>query len=79
MTLSPPTDDIKDDIILIQFKLVSKESEKTMNTISFLNIPLTKQNDPNITTIQEIMIKFNGVKRDFMPYNKSILTRVLAP
>lgn len=73
-------DDIKDDIILIQFKIVSKDSERTLNTISFLNLPLSKAMDPNVMTLQEIMIKFNGGgKRDFMPYNKSILTRVLAP
>ena len=41
-------EDIKDDIILIQFRIVSKESERNLNTISFLNVPLSKAHDSNL-------------------------------
>ena len=42
---------------------------------------MSKAYDTNLHTLQDILIKFNqtGAKREFMPYNKSILTRVLAP
>ena len=39
---------VKDDIVLIQFKLIRKESMKTVNTISFLNVPMAKINDTNL-------------------------------
>jgi hypothetical protein len=86
---------LKEDLVIIQFKLVNKNSFKTSNTISFINVPLAKQGDNNINTLLEIMKKFkrqqnhkpptttskkkqNLIKTDFMPFNKSILTRVLA-
>jgi len=34
--------EIKDDVILIQFKLVENNKYKTINTFSFLNLPLKK-------------------------------------
>jgi len=34
--------ELKEDILLIQFKLVEKQSYKTRNTFSFINIPLSK-------------------------------------
>eukprot|EP00347_Sterkiella_histriomuscorum_P021895 403332391 len=76
--------ELNDEIILIQFKLISKETEKTVNTFSFLNIPLQKQNDTNLQNLQNILIKQKqppnqSKAKDFIPYNKSILTRILAP
>lgn len=49
--------DIKDDIILVQFKLVNKETDKTFNTFSILNVPLTSYLDMNISNLHEILIK----------------------
>lgn len=59
-----------------------------MNTFSFINVPLAKVQDNNITTLLEIMNKFKKQSNmklskkksnnDFIPYNKSILTRVMA-
>ena len=46
---------IKDDIILMQFKLVRKENMKILNTISFVNLPISKAVDINITTLTEII------------------------
>lgn len=84
------SDDFKDDIIMIQFKLVQKESPlKKWNTLTFLNIPMEKGSDPNIETLQDVMYKLkvkpivapalNKRKETFIPYNKSILTRIIAP
>ena len=80
--------ELKEDILTIQFKLVEKSSYKTMNTFSFINVPLAKVQDNNVTTLLEIMKKFkkqSSMKTskkksnsDFIPYNKSILTRVMA-
>jgi hypothetical protein len=84
--------ELKEDLVIIQFKLVNKASFKTANTVSFINVPLAKQGDNNINTLLEIMKKFRKqhkppqpgkkkqaqLKTDFMPFNKSILTRVLA-
>jgi hypothetical protein len=86
---------IKDDIILMQFKLVHKETLKTHNTMSFVNLPATKLADANVATLLEILSKQNKAssakqvvgapylpkankEATFMPYNKSILTRVIA-
>ena len=76
---------LKEDIVLIQFKLVNKQSFKSVNTLSFINVPLSKQSDPNIQTLNEILVKFQkgqakkpSLRMDFIPYNKSILTRVIS-
>ena len=50
---------IKDDIILIQFKLIRNATMKTVNTISFLNVPMSKFHDVNLQTIAEIVSKYN--------------------
>jgi hypothetical protein len=34
--------ELKEDILTIQFKLVEKASYKTLNTFSFINVPLCK-------------------------------------
>ncbi len=46
---------IKDDIIIMQFKLVRKETMKILNTISFVNMPISKATDINIATLSEII------------------------
>lgn len=70
---------IKDDLILIQFKIVKKDSLKTHNTFSFINVPTLKLSDINLATLFEIINKSSGGKqnKDFLPYNKSILTRIM--
>ena len=39
--------------------------------------------DPNIVTLHEILIKLKNPvsnnKKEYLPYNKSILTRLIAP
>jgi hypothetical protein len=65
---------IKQDLILVQFKLVYRK--KTRNTISFLNLPSHKMDDINVQTLRQILTK-TKIKPNFLPYNKSILTRIL--
>ena len=48
---------IKEDIILMQFKLVRKDTLKTWNTHSFINVPVSKMNDVNLLTLTEILNK----------------------
>ena len=88
---------IKDDVVIMQFKLVRKDNMKLMNTMTFVNLPTTKLNDTNISTLIEIIQKQNvqqastsnaskkqASRKDlqqqqFLPYNKSIMTRILYP
>lgn len=73
---------------MIQFKLVNKTTYKTLNTFTFINTPLVKINDNNVSTLLEILKKFKKqtlpagkktkLKNEFLPYNKSILTRVIS-
>ena len=83
--------ELKEDLLVIQFKLVNKHTYKTQNTFSFINTPLAKVADNNISTLLEILKKFKkqttagssqkkkaAPKNDFLPFNKSILTRVIA-
>ena len=80
---------IKDDVVIMQFKLVKKENMKIINTQTFVNVPTSKISDINISTLMEIIQKQNsqnGTGRksnrkdsQFLPYNKSILTRILYP
>ncbi len=50
--------EFKDDIIMIQFKLSNKETMKKINTLTFLNVPISKvQSDTNLSTLQDILIK----------------------
>jgi hypothetical protein len=71
--------------------LIEKSSFKTLNTFSFINVPLAKIQDNNVSTLMEILNKFkkqsnlkgankkkSASANDFIPYNKSILTRVIA-
>ena len=64
---------------MIQFKLVKRNTQKECNTISFVNVPSTKLADVNLSTLLEIINKSTGNKsnRDYLPYNKSILTRIM--
>ena len=59
MTDSVDLVNIKDDIILMQFKLVNKHTLKTHNTFSFVNVPSTKMQDTNVSTLMEIIQKQN--------------------
>ena len=74
----------------MQFKLVENNKYKTINTFSFLNLPLKKSQDINVNTLIEVVTKLkksnfkqsyqNGKKKilnDFIPFRKSILTRLL--
>lgn len=80
--------ELKEDIINIQFKLVEKATYKTLNTFSFINLPQAKVQDNNIATLLEILLKLRKqmekkprqrkAQTEFVPYNKSILTRVIA-
>jgi len=60
---------IKDDIILMQFKLVHKDTMKTHNTFSVINIPATKMNDANVVTLLEILHKQNKANATRVPDN----------
>lgn len=66
--------EIKDLVCLAQFKLVKKD--KLINTFSFVNLPECKTHDINHKNLTEVVAKLPG-RREFMPYNKSILTRIL--
>ena len=62
----------------MQFKLVKKSTLRVQNTISFVNLPTSRQSDVNMAMLSEIINKQTLKKaKDFMPYNKSILTRIL--
>ena len=50
---------IKDDIALIQYKLVRSSTLKTVNTFSFVNLPASKMNDVNARILSEIVSKYN--------------------
>jgi hypothetical protein len=49
--------ELKEDLLVIQFKIVNKNSYKTVNTFSFINTPLAKAQDNNISTLLEILKK----------------------
>lgn len=46
---------IKDDIIMMQFKLVRKDTMKVVNTHTYVNLPTSKMNDINSSTLIEII------------------------
>lgn len=48
---------IKEDIILVQFKLVRKDTLRVHNTISFVNLPAGRTSDVNMSTLLEILSK----------------------
>ena len=48
---------IKEDLIVMQFKIVRRDTLKTQNTITFINLPASKMDDVNITTLTEILSK----------------------
>ena len=83
--------ELKEDVLVIQFKLVDKTTYKSLNTFNFINLPVAKLQDNNVSTLIEILNKskkmnslgpYIGNKKkaqnDFIPYRKSILTRVIA-
>ena len=50
---------IKDDVVIMQFKLVRKDAMKVVNTHTFINLPISKMHDINISTLLEIVHKQN--------------------
>lgn len=69
------TGDLKDDLCLIQFRV---RSARGVNTLSFINLPYGMvQSDVNAKTLQEVLCKLNQEKRDFLPFNRSIITRLM--
>lgn len=70
---------IKEDVVMIQFKLVHRETLSTANTFTFVNVPAT--GDVNTQTLAEILSKLNLAQKkrasDYLPYNKSVMTRIL--
>ena len=50
---------IKDDIALIQYKLVRTSTLKTVNTFSFVNLPASTMQDVNARILSEIVSKYN--------------------
>ena len=48
---------IKDDIVLVQFKLVSRATTKTHNVQTFINVPTSKLHDINLQMLTEIISK----------------------
>lgn len=67
---------MKDDICLVQFKLVSPQTGKSLNTLTFVNMTARKSQDVNYKVLAEVVSKIE-TKTDFLPYNKAILTRIL--
>lgn len=52
---NPDLKNIKDDVVIMQFKLVRKDTLKILNTQTFVNIPISKMNDINVSTLMEII------------------------
>ena len=51
---------IKDDTVIMQFKLVKKDTMKILNTQTFINLHISKIHDINISTLMEIIHKQNS-------------------
>jgi hypothetical protein len=62
----PPLDN---ELAMMQFKSKS-------NSITFLNLPLHKKSDKNVACLLEIL---NSDPHQYLPYNRSIVTRILYP
>jgi hypothetical protein len=45
---------------VIQFKLVNRETQKKFNTLTFLNAPMGRLSDPNVSTLQEVLVKLQN-------------------
>jgi hypothetical protein len=66
--VEPPREsELKEEVICMQFKLVDKESYKTLNTFSFINLPFSKIQDNNVATLLEILNKFRRAEGDGKP------------
>lgn len=79
--LSRTEDEFKDDLIMIQLKITPKDQpHKKGNTLTFLNLPLAYSSDTNVVTLLDVIAKVKKENaKQYVPYNKSILTRILAP
>lgn len=51
------SDEFKDDIVMVQFKLTAIGSDKTVNTLTFVNVPMEKGSDTNVLVLQEVLAK----------------------
>lgn len=49
--------ELKEDVLVIQFKLVDKQTYKSVNTFNFINLPIAKLQDNNVSTLVEILNK----------------------
>ena len=49
--------ELKEDVLVIQFKLVDKQTYKSLNTFNFINLPVAKLQDNNVSTLIEILNK----------------------
>ena len=56
---NPDLKNIKDDVVIMQFKVVRKDTLKILNTQTFVNVPISKMNDINVSTLMEIIHKQN--------------------
>ena len=54
---NPDLKNIKDDVVIMQFKVVRKDTLKILNTQTFVNVPISKMNDINVSTLMEIIHK----------------------
>ena len=57
---NPDLKNIKDDVVIMQFKVVRKDSLKILNTQTFVNVPISKMGDINVSTLMEIIHKQNS-------------------
>ena len=57
---NPDLKNIKDDVVIMQFKLVRKDSMRILNTQTFVNVPISKLSDINVSTLVEIIKKQNA-------------------
>ena len=44
-------DEVKDEIMMFQFRLTHRESGKFFNSFTFLNVPLSRATDPNLQVL----------------------------
>lgn len=67
---NPDLKNIKDDVVIMQFKLVRKDTLKILNTHTFVNVPISKMCDININTLMEIIHKQNSTNAGKKPNRK---------
>ena len=60
-------ENLKNEVILLQFKLIRTSDMQLYNTFSFLNLPGLKSHDVNYRTVAEIIFKLNEHPSFFNP------------